>query len=98
FPSDRGIYKFVKNFAALFFNHQNDACIMKKFGCYGSLMIFFLVIFCSKTHSQGPPRSQSVKITITGTVVDSTGKKIEGASIVSLNRRNVGTSTDANGR
>lgn len=71
---------------------------MKKFGCYGSLMIFFLTIFCCKAFSQAPPRSQGVKITVTGLVTDTAGKKIEGASVVSQNRRNVGTSTDVNGR
>ena len=71
---------------------------MKKFGCYGSLMIFFLAIFCCKAFSQAPPRSQGVKITVTGLVTDTAGKKIEGASVVSQNRRNVGTSTDVNGR
>src|SRR5882757_7206093 len=71
---------------------------MKKFGYYGSLMIFFLAIFCCKAFSQAPPRSQGTKITITGTVTDTAGKKIEGASVVSHSKRNVGTSTDANGR
>jgi hypothetical protein len=38
---------------------------MKKFGYYGSLMIFFLAIFC-KAFPQAPPRSQGTKITVTG--------------------------------
>jgi len=71
---------------------------MKKFGCYGSLMIFFLAIFCCKAFSQASSRTQGAKITVTGTVTDTAGRKIEGASVVSLNRRNVGTSTDVNGR
>jgi len=71
---------------------------MKKFGCYGSLMIFFLAIFCCKAFSQASSRTQGPKITVTGTVTDTAGRKIEGASVVSLNRRNVGTSTDVNGR
>ena len=70
---------------------------MKKFGYYGSLMIFFLAIYC-EAFSQAPPRSQGTKITITGTVTDTAGKKIEGASVVSQSQRNVGTSTDGNGR
>ncbi|MBN9385330.1 MAG: TonB-dependent receptor [Chitinophagaceae bacterium] len=71
---------------------------MKKLGCYGSLMIFFLAIFCCKAFSQAPPKTQSTKITVTGLVTDTAGKKVEGASVVSQSRRNVGTSTDVNGR
>lgn len=71
----------------------------KKFRCYLCLIIFLLAITGFKAFSQAPPKPQaSPKITITGTVTDSTGRKIEGASIVAQVRRKVGTSTDVNGR
>ena len=66
----------------------------KKIGCYGSLMIFLLLISCCKAFSQSPPS----RITITGTISDTTGKRIEGASIVATGKKTFGTTSDANGR
>lgn len=71
----------------------------KKFRCYQYLIIFLLAISSSHAFSQAPPKAPATpRITITGTVIDTTGKRIEGASIVAVNRKNVGTTTDVNGR
>ncbi|HTE31213.1 MAG TPA: SusC/RagA family TonB-linked outer membrane protein, partial [Chryseolinea sp.] len=57
------------------------------------ITLFFLSAFCSNAISQGNSR-----ITITGSVVDSSGSIIKGANVVADNKRNVGTTTDANGK
>ncbi len=76
---------------------------LKSYKNFGSLMSFYtrflqfgllslLLIFSSAGFSQGR------KITITGTVTDSARVAIQGASIVTENKSNDGTSTDANGK
>ena len=73
----------------------------KKIGHYLGLTAFLFVLFGPGAFSQdipAQPRSPA-RITITGTVSDSTGRKIEGASVVvAQGRKNNGTTTDANGR
>src|SRR5258708_3726187 len=71
----------------------------KKFRRYQYLIVFLLSISTLDAFSQAPPKPAGTpKITVTGTITDSAGKKIEGARIIALNKRNVGTSSDANGR
>ncbi|HEX9512165.1 MAG TPA: TonB-dependent receptor [Puia sp.] len=71
----------------------------KKFRRYQYLIVFLLSISTLDAFSQAPPKPAGTpKITVTGTITDSAGKKIEGASILALTKRNVGTSSDANGR
>ena len=61
------------------------------------LLLFLALVAGSGAFAQAPSSSPP-KITVTGTVSDSAGKKIEGASVIVLSKRNTGTSTDANGR
>ena len=66
--------------------------------CIG-LIFSLLAIPCSRAFSQDQPKVQGPpRITITGTITDTTGKRIEGASIVAQGKRNVGTTSDGNGR
>src|ERR1700716_2262302 len=57
------------------------------------IAILLLLAFCFNAISQAPSR-----ITITGSVTDSTGATIKGANVVADNKKNVGTTTDANGK
>src|SRR5260370_37856155 len=71
----------------------------KKFRRYQYLIVFLLSISTLDAFSQAPPKPAGTpKITLTGTITHSAGKKIEGASILALTKRNVGTSSDAKGR
>ena len=71
----------------------------KRLGSFGCLLLVFLTCCWSDALSQLPLKpTATVKITITGTITDTTGKKIEGASIVAQGKRNVGTTSDVNGR
>jgi TonB-linked SusC/RagA family outer membrane protein len=79
-------------------------CVLKLFPrkllLYGPLVMIMLIADGYSAFSQAPPapaRSSS-RITITGTVVDTMGRRIEGASVVAQGRKNNGTTTDANGR
>src|ERR1700730_2023584 len=58
-----------------------------------SIALFLLLAFCFNAISQSASR-----ITITGSVTDSAGNTIKGASVVADNKKNVGTTTDANGK
>src|SRR5258706_852763 len=55
--------------------------------------ILLLLAFCFDAISQAGSR-----ITITGSVTDSAGAIIKGANVVADNKKNVGTTTDANGK
>lgn len=71
----------------------------KKFGCYSCLLFLLFIISCCEAFPQAPSKpAASSKITVTGIVIDSAGKKIEGASIVAQAKRNIGTTSDVNGR
>lgn len=60
----------------------------------GKCLLFLLFpISFNNAFSQGTP-----KITIAGSVIDSAGKKIEGASIIGENKTNISTTTDENGK
>lgn len=56
-----------------------------------ALYLFSCFFICA--HAQS-----GVKMTVTGTVTDSVGNIIEGASIVAENRKGIGTTTDVNGK
>jgi TonB-linked SusC/RagA family outer membrane protein len=56
------------------------------------IAIFLLLALCFNAMSQGS------RITITGSVTDSAGNIIRGANVTADNKKNVGTSTDANGK
>jgi TonB-linked SusC/RagA family outer membrane protein len=58
-----------------------------------SLCAFLTTFCCVNAFSQGTP-----KLTITGTVSDSTGFKIQGASVSAVNNKSVGAVTDGNGK
>lgn len=61
-------------------------------------LLFLLILFtCSRAFPQATQQSPS-RITITGTVTDSSGKKIEGASIIAQNKKSTATMSDENGR
>jgi TonB-linked SusC/RagA family outer membrane protein len=57
----------------------------------GFLILLLLTLFCCPTYAQ-------TKVTITGTVTDTLGLKIPGAGITAENVKNVGTTTDENGK
>ncbi|SDE47260.1 TonB-linked outer membrane protein, SusC/RagA family [Mucilaginibacter pineti] len=57
----------------------------------GFLMLLLLTLFCCPTYAQ-------TKVTITGTVTDTLGLKIPGAGITAENVKNIGTTTDQNGK
>lgn len=63
------------------------------FKCLGCILILLLSISTFKAHAQGP-----AKITIAGSVTDSSGEKIQGASIIGENKKNISTTTDADGK
>ena len=48
--------------------------------------------------AQQPPKPARPHITITGTVIDTTGRRVEGASVTVPGKKSLGTSTDVNGR
>jgi TonB-linked SusC/RagA family outer membrane protein len=54
-------------------------------------IIILCAIFSTNTYAQ-------TKITITGTIADTTGNKIVGANITATNKKNVSTATDVNGK
>ncbi|MET3980461.1 TonB-linked SusC/RagA family outer membrane protein [Mucilaginibacter sp. UYP25] len=54
-------------------------------------IIMLCTIFSTKTYAQ-------TKATITGTVADTTGSSIVGANLVAINKKNVSTATDVNGK
>src|SRR5882724_8406009 len=58
------------------------------------LLLILVLTARSDLFPQAPP----ARVTVTGTVSDSAGKKIEGASVVAQSRKSNGTTTDANGR
>jgi TonB-linked SusC/RagA family outer membrane protein len=72
----------------------------RKKGLYLGLTAFLFALFGSGAFSQAIPAKprNSSRITITGTITDTTGKRIEGASVVVQGSRNNGTATDVNGR
>lgn len=57
------------------------------------LFILLLTFSFNNAFSQGP-----AKFTIAGSVTDSAGKKIQGASIIGENKKGVSTTTDADGK
>jgi TonB-linked SusC/RagA family outer membrane protein len=59
----------------------------------GTLLCILIIcaIFSTNTYAQ-------TKITITGTIADTTGSKVVGANITATNKRNVSTATDVNGK
>jgi TonB-dependent SusC/RagA subfamily outer membrane receptor len=57
------------------------------------LVILLLTVSFDNAFSQGLP-----KITIAGSVTDSSGRKLQGASIVAENKKNISTTTDADGK
>ncbi|MDB5015115.1 MAG: SusC/RagA family TonB-linked outer membrane protein, partial [Daejeonella sp.] len=59
---------------------------------YCLALVLFMVI-SSNSYSQTRP-----KITVTGTVTDSLGGKLIGVNVISETQKNVGTSTDVNGK
>jgi TonB-linked SusC/RagA family outer membrane protein len=65
--------------------------IISKLGKY--LLLLLLTISFENVFSQGLQ-----KITIAGSVTDSSGKKLQGASIIAENQKNVSTTTDADGK
>jgi len=73
---------------------MNKKCLHASFRC---LILFLVLLVCSDAFAQAPAQSPPT-ITITGTVVDSTGKIIEGASVIAQTKKKGGTASDANGR
>jgi TonB-linked SusC/RagA family outer membrane protein len=61
------------------------------FYCFVLLLLSFI---CTAQFSH----AQTTKVTITGSVTDTLGAKIAGANIMATNRKNLGTTTDANGK
>lgn len=61
-----------------------------------AICFVLLALITGSATAQTTPAAK--KITVTGMVTDSTGKKIEGASIVAEDKKGIGTSSDANGR
>jgi len=68
----------------------------KKIGYYLCLL---LSLFASTgAFSQQPAKPQRAHITITGTVTDTLGQRVSGASVTVTGKKSIGTSTDVNGR
>lgn len=70
---------------------------MKKKIGYSICLLLSLFVF-SGAYSQQPLKTPRPRITITGTVIDTTGRRVEGASVTVPGKKSVGTSTDVNGR
>lgn len=56
-------------------------------------VILILLFTCTRSYAQAPP-----KVTIIGTVTDSAGNLIPGATVIVENKRNTGASTNENGQ
>src|SRR5258708_21106602 len=68
----------------------------KKIGYFMGLLLFILAF--SMAFSQQPAKIFPPRITITGTVIDTTGQRVQGASVTVPGKKSIGTSTDVNGR
>ncbi|HLZ87077.1 MAG TPA: SusC/RagA family TonB-linked outer membrane protein, partial [Puia sp.] len=70
---------------------------MKKKLGYRICLLLALFAF-SRAFSQQPANTPRPRITITGTVIDTTGQRVVGASVTVPGKKSIGTSTDVNGR
>jgi TonB-linked SusC/RagA family outer membrane protein len=72
---------------------------MKKKIGYSICLLLSLFVF-PRAFSQAPGKTQPThpRITITGTITDTTGRRVEGASVTVPGKKSVGTTTDINGR
>jgi TonB-linked SusC/RagA family outer membrane protein len=70
----------------------------KKLGFRLCLVLFLFAL--PRAFAQTPPAKTSShpRITITGTVIDTTGRRVEGASVSVPGKKSLGTTTDVNGR
>src|SRR5258707_10548752 len=68
----------------------------KKIGYFIGLLLSLLAF--SMAFSQQPAKTLPPRITITGTVIDTTGQRVVGASVTVPGKKSIGTSTDVNGR
>ncbi len=68
----------------------------KKMGYFLCLLLSLFAL--PRAFSQQPVKTPHPRITITGTVIDTTGRRVEGASVTVPGKKSVGTSTDVNGR
>jgi TonB-linked SusC/RagA family outer membrane protein len=64
----------------------------------GYLCLILSLFALPGAFSQAPAKPPHPRITITGTVTDSTGRRIDGASVTVPGKKSVGTTTDVNGR
>jgi len=65
----------------------------------GYFICLLLSLFAlPRAFSQQPAKTPRPRITITGTVIDTLGQRVTGASVTVPGKKNVGTSTDINGR
>jgi TonB-linked SusC/RagA family outer membrane protein len=72
--------------------------LSRKLLFYGQLVMMLLLAGGYSAFSQAPSRPTKPRITITGTVTDTTGRRVEGASVTVPGKKSVGTGTDVNGR
>jgi TonB-linked SusC/RagA family outer membrane protein len=63
-----------------------------------SICLLLSLFALPRVLAQQPTKQSHPRITITGTVIDTTGRRVEGASITVPGKKSVGTSTDVNGR
>src|ERR1700759_46210 len=63
-----------------------------------SICLLLSLFALPRVLAQQPPQTTHQHITITGTVIDTTGRRVEGASVTVPGKKSVGTSTDVNGR
>ena len=70
---------------------------MKKKIGYCICLLLSLFAF-TRAFSQQPAKTPRPRITVTGTVIDTLGQRVVGASVTVPGKKNVGTSTDINGR
>src|SRR5579872_2762866 len=68
----------------------------KKIGYFICLLLSLFAF--SRAFSQQPAKTPRPRLTITGTVIDTLGQRVVGASVTVPGKKNVGTSTDVNGR
>lgn len=75
--------------------YMNKLFCKVKWPCCAALLFFFSLLFAGNSLLQA---QVTQKITVSGTVVDTAGNLIDGASVMSDKDVKVGTNTDVNGR